>query len=545
MCDVRAYGKFLNIFDRCSNPVNQMNDGSQPVTTPSTPSAAAAGMRQATQPSDGNGPAVMTFPLASPVPDMAMGEMSTSGRQQDNHDPIRYVSCHCWTFIMPCFWLQCCSYRLQACGYRLQATGPMFTVRYPCLYLNSLTLHTSCRHTPVPKRARLDYGQLKGHTACRKRKNSVLLALAPQAIALKTLSLYIQRHGSLDMGIRLLEKHHTRGDWGKPAVEAAVKAAHNVCQELGPENCQDVSRLVKALDKQYIQAVSSSLSKVVTTRIMYQMVKGDAYQTVRRRVQQEGLNKMLAELTPEKVLRICDLARVSTEGWTTVWKALKEAATGLGVKLCTRKCAANPYSVDREKKRLDTEAQLTMLKGSECTEDAVHLDFYNVLQVAAASSLDRAILSRSTLLEDGKLKVCICLDETKWFAERKLERVCLKIMNEVMKDPDDRLPDTRFQSEDDVFPLSLFYVAKEDYDSLSHGLQHLREIVEELEAGKLVTIPGVKAEDGSPYQFQVECHLAADLKTLHLMYQVNRALVVRLCTISYMLYLLTTQVINL
>lgn len=373
------------------------------------------------------------------------------------------------------------------------------------------------------KRARVDYSNLKSPASRSSRKKNVMFVMAPQAVALKTLALYVQKHKCLEIGVGMLERHHQRGELGKAAVSAAVNAANTVCERLGPENSQDTTKLVRSLDKLYVDAVSSCLEKVVSTRVMYKLLQHSSYQSVKKKVQQEGLNKLLAELTPDKVLRICDLARVSTEGWTTVWKALKDAATGLGVKLRTRNGAANPYCVDIAKKRLDTEAQLTMLKGSQCTEEAVHLDFYNVLQVAVASSFDRGILSRSATRQDGRLKVCICLDETKWFADKKLERVCLKLMNEVMRDEDDRLADTRFQSEDDVFPLSLFYVAKEDYVALSQGLQHIKNIVQELEDGKVVHIPGVESEDGSPYDFLVECHLAADLKTLHLMYQVSNS----------------------
>lgn len=107
------------------------------------------------------------------------------------------------------------------------------------------------------------------------------------------------------------------------------------------------------------------------------------------------------------------------------------------------------------------------------------------------------------------------LDEAEVLQGKKFERVSLTLMNRAL-DPSIQKDHERYfsvQSEQEIWPIGCFQVGKESYDVLKWAFEKTRfsELIAAQMAGQQLVVEGV----GS---FNVEWHLAADMKTIKCMY---------------------------
>ena len=226
---------------------------------------------------------------------------------------------------------------------------------------------------------------------------------------------------------------------------------------------------------------------------------------------QEGVTKMFGNLDAKMVCAALDNAKISTEGWREIFSQLKVAASDAELALKV-KSTSNPNQVKAAKVELDGMAKDSILKDVDPRSDDIELELDAMIKLAVGCSISSGVLRRRTLVEDGHVKVVITLDETTWASAKKLERVCLKVVNQMVKTP----TETLIQSELDVYPLMMFYVDKEDHKVLSEKLKHVNERVVRFNAGETLDFPDIGA-------LGVEMHLAADLKTLHAVYGVSNS----------------------
>jgi hypothetical protein len=233
-------------------------------------------------------------------------------------------------------------------------------------------------------------------------------------------------------------------------------------------------------------------------------------------LKQEGVNAMFKKLDAGVVLSALDSAKISNEGWRDIFSQLKSAAADARLKLKVHS-TANPHQVKAAKVMLDNQCKSALLSNIAVDADVIELNLDEMIEIAVACSISSGVLKPSQLREDGVVKVMLTLDETCWAGDKKLERVCLKIMNQMLASP----TEVPVQSEFDVYPLMMFFVAKEDHQVLKANLQGVNEHVKAFNAGRKLAFPGVTTDpaDGLP----VECHLSADLKTVHAVYNVSNS----------------------
>jgi hypothetical protein len=115
----------------------------------------------------------------------------------------------------------------------------------------------------------------------------------------------------------------------------------------------------------------------------------------------------------------------------------------------------------------------------------------------------------------------IALDECIYKSVKKVERVGIKIMNQVLKDHKDWRPEdvylanknklVKIQSERDIFPVAMFVIKKEDHQTLKERLAPINNVIKAFARASnplKVAVLGCEA-------MRVEMHLQGDLKTLH------------------------------
>ena len=107
------------------------------------------------------------------------------------------------------------------------------------------------------------------------------------------------------------------------------------------------------------------------------------------------------------------------------------------------------------------------------------------------------------------------LDEAEIINGKKFERVSITLMNRAL-DTNIQVDRERYfsvQSEQEIWPVATFQVEKESYDVLSwiFGKSNIPAVIAAQSSGEKLTVPEVG-------EFQVEWHLAADMKTIKCMY---------------------------
>ena len=112
-------------------------------------------------------------------------------------------------------------------------------------------------------------------------------------------------------------------------------------------------------------------------------------------------------------------------------------------------------------------------------------------------------------------------DEAEMLQGKKFEQVSLTLMNRAL-DPDIQKDDERYffvQSEQEIWPIGCFQVGKESYDILNWAFEQMSfsEVIAAQNAGQQLVVEGVG-------NFNVEWHLAADMKTIKCMYKLQHGL---------------------
>jgi hypothetical protein len=116
---------------------------------------------------------------------------------------------------------------------------------------------------------------------------------------------------------------------------------------------------------------------------------------------------------------------------------------------------------------------------------------------------------------DDPLKFVLKLDEAEIMHGKKFERVSITLMNRAL-DPEVIKNDERYfsvQSEQEIWPIACFLVAKESYEVLKWTFSQTKfpEVIAAQESGQPLVVPDIGT-------FKVEWHLSADMKTIKCMY---------------------------
>jgi len=123
------------------------------------------------------------------------------------------------------------------------------------------------------------------------------------------------------------------------------------------------------------------------------------------------------------------------------------------------------------------------------------------------------------------------MDEAEIVYGEKLERMSITIMNRALDEEITKDSEKYFsvQSEHEIWPIGCFRVPKENYEVLKWVLEQtsIPSLVEAQNSGQVLEVEGV----GS---FQVEWHLASDMKTIKALYGLSNGANAKHCCIYCM-----------
>ena len=121
-------------------------------------------------------------------------------------------------------------------------------------------------------------------------------------------------------------------------------------------------------------------------------------------------------------------------------------------------------------------------------------------------------------LQGDPLLFVLKLDEAEIIHGQKLERVSITIMNRALDRDNEKNSPCYFslQSEREIWPVASFQVPKESYEILSWVFKKstIPDLISAQENGQLLEVPGIG-------EFKVQWHLAADMKTIKVMYDLK------------------------
>lgn len=259
--------------------------------------------------------------------------------------------------------------------------------------------------------------------------------------------------------------------------------------------------------------------------------------TTKEALRQNVYRELLGLVTPQQMLETCDAAGISRKGYEAVYRTLTVAHRAKGFH---QPILPTPYSVSMAKISENSEVA-RMLGGYNFVNDCFTLpnaktfeynQFNNVY--IDVIKLQQAMVRYYGITEeecDGKLIFVIKLDECQVVKGQRLERVSLTLMNRALQGVEIEpisgdLPEVTgtdrpkraqqyfgVQSEKNIWWLAAFALPHESHDSLTWYFHRtsIPGTISQQENGAELEVP----EIGS---FQVEWHMAGDLKTLKCMF---------------------------
>lgn len=261
----------------------------------------------------------------------------------------------------------------------------------------------------------------------------------------------------------------------------------------------------------------SVLGKTATATEMREALKGDKFKTLKKTLTQDYLGALKEKLTPWMIQRALDVGGGSNKSWQQLFNTMNGAFAEIGLSI--HKAIPNPHQ-QREFCGVMNEAfkglgAFKVEEGEATVEGAdnimqnVQMDVNKVLQTLVH------LYDLRAEEVNGKLKVCLKLDETIWAGDRKMERLTVTVMNRALGGKDSCEPDQWFsvQSEREIWPICMFEVEKESHKTLKQYLEpsQLNEVIKAHNRGETLS---VEMDDGEVNTFTVEWHAAGDLKTL-------------------------------
>lgn len=143
-----------------------------------------------------------------------------------------------------------------------------------------------------------------------------------------------------------------------------------------------------------------------------------------------------------------------------------------------------------------------------------------MVKLAVTSGIDSGVLRSSTLRDDGRIKVLVTLDETKWHGNKTMVMVRIEIISQMQETP----YNSPFQSDKEVYLLAALIIAKESREILKEWLSPLNEQLKHFnQPQNRLSIPGLGL-------FEVEVHLAVAVKNLSAICTVNSAAMASKCS---------------
>jgi hypothetical protein len=267
-----------------------------------------------------------------------------------------------------------------------------------------------------------------------------------------------------------------------------------------------------------------------TREEMRHAMKGEKFSALKQAITKEFLKKVGETLSAADIQKGLDLGGGSNKCWQHVFAEIEKGfkAQGLSIRgaipcpheqrqmrgvMNEKFEAMGAYSVEGETRQVKNKDTKQMeeekmgpnmwMRTNMLLTTLVHL--YGITEAEAKAE------------SNGKLKVALKLDETVWAGDKKMERLTVTLMNRALngKDANDLAGREWFQvqSETEIWPVGMFEVGKEDHAVLKWHLQasDLNECMKRHNQGEKLK---VQFDDGSVHTFEVEWHLAGDLKTL-------------------------------
>ena len=317
--------------------------------------------------------------------------------------------------------------------------------------------------------------------------------------------------------------------------------------------------------------VNTCVAKVLTKNMVKSALQSKKFKTISDEIKRDCVEKVGASFTPMDAQGICDQVGLSEKSYATIYKQMDAGFS----KVFTRKRVLplpRPMYVRQARKRLNTEILERIGEPYHITYSHVYYvpiveaptqiskqpgargrprtnargpsnDVSGAPSNQSASRLKEVRFElhernnfvlrlerlQSTMVQfydmtqeecNGILKFVIKLDESEIVKGQKMERVSITLMNRAL-DPRVTPKDPKYfsvQSENDIWWLAAFEVAKEDHGILKafFNLTEIPDVIRRQSNGEKLHVDGYG-------DFTVEWHLAGDLKTLKCMYGVSNA----------------------
>ncbi|GAQ93477.1 hypothetical protein KFL_015640020 [Klebsormidium nitens] len=309
------------------------------------------------------------------------------------------------------------------------------------------------------------------------------------------------------------------------AAYCSLASAGNLQRPATVRNLQKHKTLGKrkrlASNSQVCESMSELLGKAITPAVLRDAMRGDTFRKLRQEAGQAALDEVGAKLTRALALAGLELGDGNLKMYRALYNSVKGATCDAGYKASH---LPNPHQVNLE--RQDLISKVPTLLG-EVDSFTAHRLVYDkekkqtVRQDTKENVWIRTNQALSTLvrfygitpesLKDKKLQPCLKVDECKWVSEKNLERFTLTMLNGGLDE--DMQAWWSVQSEKDIWTLGAYEVDKENHDTLKWNMSFsdLSTTIERHNSGRKLVVEGVG-------EFEVEWHLAGDLKTLKALY---------------------------
>lgn len=241
-------------------------------------------------------------------------------------------------------------------------------------------------------------------------------------------------------------------------------------------------------------------------------------------LRQKYFSELRDIVTPQEIMEVCDSASISFKAYEALYRVITAGHRNKGLS----RLLPTPYSVKLAKKCANNDVA-GLLGGFQCVHDVMPLDNsksfcyneFNNVYIDLLKLQESMIRFYGLTQEecDSRVIFILKLDECQVVKGQRLERVSITLMNRALVGVDVELNvnekgNTCFgvQSEKNIWWLAAFHLPHETHESLRWYFNHtsIVDVVRQQQEGQRLHISGLGT-------FQVEWHLAGDLKTLKCM----------------------------
>ena len=278
--------------------------------------------------------------------------------------------------------------------------------------------------------------------------------------------------------------------------------------------------------------MSSMIKSMFKKKEIISMIKKPCFNSLRQSLVDELISQISKSVNVDEIQNVCDDTGISRRAYETLFKCLREGMMNAGI---TKIVIPRPFHIKISRGRKNENivnilgdmyhVQASKEFGKKVGKKGSHSELItlnpkNNVWVDLEKTLQAMVKFYDISIEEahGKLVFVIKLDEMELINAEKYERVSITLMNRAM-DKNINNTDKKYfsvQSEDHIWWLGLFRIDKESHDSLKWVFHQtsIPTTIASYNMGEKLYVEGY----GS---YEVEWHLAVDLKTLKCMYNIG------------------------